>query len=197
MELLINTDSQLFIWLILPLLIFMARICDVSIGTMRLIFVSKGYKFYAPVLGFFEVIIWIVVISQVMKHMNNFINLIAYGAGFATGNYVGMLIEEKLSLGTVIFRIIPKLDSTELIKYLKSQNYGVTVVDGEGSMGKVKVIFSIIDRQHIQSVVKMINHYNPHAFYSIEDVRSVSEGIFKKNSVKRPFYGIAFWNKKR
>ena len=113
------------------------------------------------------------------------------------GNFVGMILEERLSLGTIIFRIITKDNSSELITWLQSQNYGVTVVDGEGSMGKVKVIFSILDRKYIDHVVSMINHYNPHAFYSIEDVRSVSEGIFRKNQAPRPFYTLSFWNKKR
>ena len=193
---LFSTHSNLFAWFILPLMIFLARICDVSIGTIRLILVSKGFKVLAPILGFFEVIIWILAISQIMQHLDNVVTYIAYGSGFAMGNYVGMILEEKLSLGKVIFRIIPKDDSSELITYLQSQNYGVTVVDGEGSMGKVKVIFSIIDRKQIDHVINMINKYNPHAFYSIEDVKAVSEGIFRKQQ-RRPLYALSFWNKKR
>lgn len=192
-----NINSDIFAWVILPVLIFSARICDVSIGTIRLILVSKGYKAIAPLLGFCEVIIWILAISQIMKHLNNVVCYIAYGSGFAMGNYIGMLLEEKLSLGTVIFRIIPKGDSSELISWLQSQNYGVTIVDGEGSMGKVKVIFSILDRKNIEHVLSSINKYNPRAFYSIEDVRTVSEGIFRKNQTARPFYTLSFWNKKR
>ena len=197
MENIFHVNPDIFTWVILPLLIFIARICDVSIGTLRLILVSKGFKIIAPILGFFEVIIWILAISQIMKHLDNVVCYIAYGGGFAMGNYVGMILEEKISLGSVIFRIIPKDDAEELIKYLKSQNYGVTIVDGEGSMGKVKVIFSIIDRKFINHVVYMINQYNPRAFYSIEDVKAVSEGIFRKNDTRRPFYTISFWNKKR
>ncbi|MCX6259165.1 MAG: DUF2179 domain-containing protein [Bacteroidia bacterium] len=194
---LFNFNPDIFTWVVLPILIFLARICDVSIGTIRLILVSKGYKVIAPVLGFFEVIIWILAISQIMQHLNNVVCYIAYGGGFAMGNFVGIILEEKLSLGTVIFRIIPKDDSSELILWLKSQNYGVTLIDGEGSLGKVKVIFSILDRKNIDHVVSMINHFNPHSFYSIEDVRSVSEGIFRKNQTPRPFYANSFWNKKR
>jgi uncharacterized protein YebE (UPF0316 family) len=194
---LFSSDSQLFTWLILPLLIFIARICDVSIGTIRLIFVNKGFKMLAPVLGFFEVIIWILAISQIMQHLDNLICYIAYGGGFAMGNYVGIILEEKLSIGTVILRIIPKTDSTELTNYLKSKNFGVTLMDGEGSSGPVKIIFSIIGRQDIEHVIMKVNEYNPSSFYTIEDVKAVSDGIFRKSNNSKPFYTISFWNKKR
>jgi uncharacterized protein YebE (UPF0316 family) len=98
-------NSNLFGYLILPLLIFFARICDVSIGTMRIIFVSKGKKNIAPLLGFFEVLIWIIVISKIMQNLNNYVNYVAYAAGFATGNLVGMIIEEKLAVGVQMIRV--------------------------------------------------------------------------------------------
>ena len=88
-------DSDLFSYVLMPLLIFLARICDVSIGTLRIIFVSKGKKNIAPILGFFEVLIWITAISKIMQNLDNYINYIAYAAGFATGNLIGMIIEEK------------------------------------------------------------------------------------------------------
>ena len=148
-------------------------------------------------LGFFEVIIWIVAIGQIMQHLDNVICYLAYGAGFATGNYVGIILEERLSIGTVILRIIPKTDATELIKQLKKQNFGVTIMNGEGSTGPVKIIFSTVDRQHINQLVEMIDEYNPGSFYTIEDVKVVSQGIFKKAQRNRPFYAMSFWNKKR
>lgn len=177
-------DSDIFTWVILPLLIFLARICDVSIGTLRLIFVSKGFKHIAPLLGFFEVIIWLLAVSQIMKHLDNIICYIAYGGGFAMGNYIGMYLEEKLSIGNVIIRVIVKSDTIELIDELKSQNYGLTVVDAEGSQQKVKLIFSVIKRENVEHFVSVINHYNPHAFYTIEEVKSVNEGVFRRNRRK-------------
>jgi len=87
--------SWTFQWIILPLLIFLARITDQTIGTLRLIFLSKGYRLIAPLLGFFEVIIWLVAVSQIMKHLDNVMSYVAYGAGFAMGNYIGMTIERK------------------------------------------------------------------------------------------------------
>ena len=187
----LETDSQIFVWVILPLLIFFSRIADQSIGTLRLIFVSKGYKYLAPFLGFFEVIIWLIAVGQIFKQLDNFLYYIAYGAGFAAGNFVGILLEEKISLGTVVIRIIPKLDTTELINYLRSQNYGLTIMDADGSRGKVKVILSIIPRKQIGDFVSIINKYNPRAFYSIEEVKSVSYGVFKKKERNSIFHSLA------
>lgn len=178
MDLFSNT-SETFVWVILPLLIFISRIADQTIGTLRLIFLSKGFKYIAPLLGFFEVIIWLIAVTQIIKHINNPISYIAYGAGFAMGNFIGMCIEEKLSLGKVLIRIIPKKDTQKLIEHMKSQHYGLTYVDAHGSMGDVKVIISIMDRKDVKNLIPIINKYNPNAFFSIEDVRSVQEGTFR------------------
>lgn len=184
---LVNTNSETFTYLVIPVLIFFARICDQSIGTLRLIFVSKGYKYIAPFLGFFEVIIWVMAISQIMQHLDNVYCYIAYGAGFATGNYVGMYLEEKISLGTVIMRIIPKKDTSELVNYLRLNNYGLTIVDAEGSTGPVKIIFSIVKRKDVPHIVNIINQFNPNAFYTIEEVKAVNKGIFKDKRNNRRF----------
>jgi uncharacterized protein YebE (UPF0316 family) len=180
-------DSAVFTWVVLPLLIFLSRIADQSIGTIRLIFVSKGFKYLAPLLGFFEVIIWLLAVTQIFKQVDNFFYYIAYGAGFAAGNYLGMVFEERLSLGTVVVRIIPKKDTHLLIEHLKSQAFGMTLLDAEGSRGPVKIIFTIIPRRKIKSLIEIINRFNPNAFYSIEDVKSVSSGVFQpaNKSVKK------------
>lgn len=114
---------------------------------------------------------------------------VAYAGGFATGNYVGMLLEEKISIGTVIVRIIPRRDSNELLNYLSENNYGFTVVDAQGSKGDVKIIFCVIKRKDITHFVSLVKLYNPNAFYSIEDVKTVNEGIFRKGN-KRGQYNL-------
>lgn len=177
-----NGDSMVFTWIILPLLIFLSRIADQSIGTMRLIFVSKGYKLYAPLLGFFEVIIWLVAVSQILQHMSNVLYYIAYGAGFATGNYIGILLEEKISLGTVAVRIIPTFETNDLVSYLKENNYGLTMVNAEGTRGPVKMLYLIMPRKRVKNLVDVINRFNPHAFYSIEDVKSVKHGVIRQDN---------------
>jgi uncharacterized protein YebE (UPF0316 family) len=179
METLLLSDSWVFTWVILPALIFLARIGDVSIGTLRLIFIARGFKYYAPLLGFFEVIIWLLAIGQIMQHLDNFMCYIAYGLGFATGNFIGIILDEKLSLGTVLVRIVPKIDPAELINRLRAEEFGASLVDIEGMTGKMKMIFAIIKRQDLKDVMAIISEYNPTAFVTIEDVKTAQEGYFR------------------
>lgn len=171
------SGPEIYAWIILPSLIFLARIGDVSIGTIRIIFVSKGIKYLAAPLGFFEILIWLLAISQIMQNLSNVYYYIFYAGGFATGNFVGIFIDEKISIGTVGVRIITRKEGDELINQLRKKKYGVTVVDAEGSKGCVKIIFTVVNRQNIQEVVTIVKKYNPKAFYSIEDIRFVSETL--------------------
>lgn len=184
-------DTQLFSWVILPLLIFFARILDQSIGTMRLIFLSKGVKMLVPILGFFEVIIWLLAVSQIMKHLDNWVSYVAYGAGFAMGNYIGMRIEERLSLGTSIIRVILPDFPKELIEQLSGKHYGITVIDATGTKGPVKVLLSTIRRKEIREFTTVLNQFYPHAFYTIEEVKSANLGVFRTETNKTVFGSIA------
>lgn len=170
--------TPIFTWVILPLLIFIARVCDVTLGTIRIIFVAKGKKYIAPMLGFFEALIWLTAMGQIMQNLTNVAAYLAYAGGFAMGNFVGILIEEKLAMGILIVRIITVKDATELIKHLGARGYGVTCVDAMGSTGPVKLIYTIIKRKNYSDVVSIIKEFNPKAFYSIEDARMAYEGIF-------------------
>jgi len=171
-------NSFWFAWVVLPFLIFIARIADVTIGTIRLIFVARGMKILAPLAGFFEVLIWLVVIGQIMQHLANPLCYIAYAAGFAAGNYIGMMLVDRLSLGKVIIRIITQKDAAPLVESLKEHQFGVTVLDGRGVHGKVQVIFTVVKRAHIEDVQRLIRQFNPQAFYSIEEVGDVEKGVF-------------------
>jgi uncharacterized protein YebE (UPF0316 family) len=181
-------DSDLFALFILPLLIFIARVIDVTFGTIRIIFVSKGEKFLAPIFGFFEIMIWLFAIGQVMQNLTNITYYIAYAAGFATGNFVGIYIEDKIAIGKLVVRIITRKDSGDLIASMKSKNYGITIVDAEGATGNVKIIFTVIKREDVDEVVGMIKHFNPKAFYSIEEVRVASEGVFPSHKHRFDFF---------
>ncbi|MFC1780983.1 DUF2179 domain-containing protein [Planctomycetota bacterium] len=176
-------DSNLFAWVLLPALIFVARVADVSLGTIRVIFISKGLKYFASAIGFFEILIWLLAIGQIMKNLSNPVCYIAYAGGFAMGNFIGIWIAEKLSLGVVLIRVITRKDASELLDHLKISDYGVTCVDGHGSAGQVKIVFTIVPRREVASVVDLIKQFNPKAFYSIEEVGFVEKGIFpiKKN----------------
>lgn len=170
--------SDLFVWVIIPLLIFVARVCDVTLGTVRVIFVSKGLKYIAPVIGFFEVLIWLLAIGQIMNNLANPVCYLAYAGGFATGNYVGIIVAEKLSLGNVILRVIIQKDVADLIQSLSSKKYGVTSVEGAGAQGKVNIIFTVVPRKEIERVIEIVKKFSPAAFYTIEDIALVQEGIF-------------------
>ncbi|MES2590367.1 MAG: DUF2179 domain-containing protein [Bacteroidota bacterium] len=165
-------------WVLLPLIIFFSRLGDVSLGTLRHVFISKGYRQIVPVLGFFEVLIWIIVVAQIMKNLNNIACYLAWAGGFAMGTYVGLRIEERLALGLQVIRIITNQNCDKLLENLKHENHGVTVVDAQGAVGPVKMIFTIIKRKNAQHVVRLIRQHNPTAFYSIEDIKDISQGVF-------------------
>ncbi|CAG0948369.1 MAG: hypothetical protein MPEBLZ_00713 [Candidatus Methanoperedens nitroreducens] len=191
MENIINSGT--FSLIILPILIFLARIVDVTFGTIRIIFVSRGLKWLAPIFGFFEIMIWLFAIGQVFSNMTNITYYVAYAGGFACGNFVGIWIEEKMAIGTMVVRIITKKDGIQLIEFLKTEGFGVTSIEAEGATGKVKIIYTIIKRRDLQQIVGIIKRFNPKAFYSIEEVRSAAEGIFppEKQGLMGNFTGFS------
>jgi uncharacterized protein YebE (UPF0316 family) len=175
-------DSETFMYVVLPLLIFLFRIVDQSIGTLRLIFAAKGLKRLAPFFAFFESFIWLVAIGQIMKHLDNIYCYIAFAGGYATGNYLGILLEEMLSIGIVVIRVIPKKDTTELIRHLRAENFGVTVVPVDGMTGPTKMLFTTIRRKEAPYVISIIKEHNPAAFYTIDEVKEVRGGYFDRKS---------------
>jgi uncharacterized protein YebE (UPF0316 family) len=169
-------------WIILPILIFVSRLGDVSLGTLRHVFISKGYKQIVPVIGFFEVLIWIVVIGQIMKNLNNVACYLAWAGGFSAGTYLGLMIEERLALGLQVIRVITNQNCDKLLENLRLENHGVTVVDAQGAIGPVKMIFTILKRKNTGRVIELIREHNPSAFYSIEDIKEINQGIFTGKS---------------
>ncbi len=185
-------SPETYALVVLPILIFVARILDVSLGTIRIVFISKGFKYLAPVIGFFEILIWLLAIGQIMQNLNNIYYYIFYAAGFAVGNFVGMHIEEKLSIGTQIIRVITRREASKLLKTLKSAGYGVTSADAKGNKRQVKIIYVVIDRRDVQNVIRLIKRYNPNAFYTIEDIKFASKKLlpYRKSWYKR--YNLNF-----
>ena len=185
------TEMQFY----LPFIIFLARVFDVSLGTLRIIFVAKGYKLWAPFVAFTEIIIWIFMISTTLKHLDHWPMAIAYAAGFAAGNYVGMYIEEKLTLGHELIRIITKTDPQDLIEKLKTEGFGLTSIKANGYNGNVGVIYVIIKRNHIKKIQQLILQHNPKALYTVEDIRFVNKQIFFKEPAVHK-YRFAFFKKR-
>lgn len=171
-------NGEVFSWVIIPVLIFCGRIIDVTLGTIRIIMVSRGLKYLAPLFGFFEVLVWLIALGQIMKNLTNPIHYIAYAGGFATGNFVGMYIAEKLALGTVCVRIITIEDVTELLENFKNEHFGYTTFNAEGTLGKVSIILTIVKKKSLNKLYEIIHKANPEAFISVEEIHSVEKGIF-------------------
>ncbi len=185
MDLFASISQNIVPWVLIPLFIILARVIDVSISTIRIISLSKGFKIFASVLGFIESFVWITAVSQIMKNLDNPFYYFAWGLGFALGTYIGMFLEGKLAMGQVVVRIITKHDATALNEYLFSKQYTITSVDARGTLAdNVKVMFLVIQRQQIEEVVSIIKEYNPNAIYTVEDVRLVSDAILKNGSQK-------------
>lgn len=180
-------SSDIFAFVIIPLMIFFARICDVSIGTVKYILISRGFKNIAPIFGFFEVIIWLMAITQVMGNITNPVCYIAYGGGFAAGTYIGMVIEERMRLGLCIIRMIISEPAEDFIARLRQYGYGVTNIAAHGAHGEVTIIFMVVKRSKMPHLIPLIRDFNPNTFFTIEDVRTASEGIFPSETENDPF----------
>ena len=175
-------DINWYEWLGLPLLIFVARLFDVSLGTLRIIFTSRGKRTIAPLLGFVEVFIWVAIIGEISRATSGVLSYFAYAAGFAVGTYIGMKIEDYLALGKLVVRAILSSQGAEVADALHKAGYGVTVVDGRGSSGEVKLIYTIVRRRDLAEVTGLIHHIHPRAFLSVEEVRASQDGIFPAES---------------
>lgn len=180
MEFFSSIDTPAFTYVILPLLIFIARITDQTIGTIRLIYAAKGFKYLAPVVGFFESLIWLTAISQIMKHLDNFYCYIAFAGGFAMGNFFGIYLEQKISIGVVLVRVILQKYEEALGDNLKAAGFGFTLLDATGREGSVKLIFSTIQRRDLKKYITIVQKIRPKAFYTVEDIRQVKGNIFEK-----------------
>ncbi len=175
-------DTSAFSYILLPLMIFFARVADVSLDTIRIIFVSKGMKKTAPLIGFFEILIWLIAISKIFQNLDNWTAYVAYAGGFAAGNYVGMLLEERLAIGYEMIRVITKTEANDLVYELKDSGFGVTSIKARGVDGEVGVLYIIVKRSMAKTVLKIINEYNPRALYTIESIRAVNREIFYKTA---------------
>ncbi len=173
---------------VLAILIFLARVVDVSIGTIRIVAISRGMKISSAVLGFFEILIWITAMAIIMKNLTNVLHYFAYAGGFGVGNYVGLIIEKKLSLGSQVVRIITKLRSKAIIEELRDEGFGATVSRATGEFGPVSIIFTVVKRREIPDVLDIIKRHNPKAFYTIEDVTYARDDRLKYKRSHRKTY---------
>lgn len=175
-------DNDLFALLGVPVLIFLGRLTDVTLGTLRIILIGRGLRKVAPLVGFLEVLVWLVVLTTVMEHLDRPLNFIAYAGGFAAGTYAGMFVEGKIALGLVAVRVITEGDSSDLLARLREERFGATDFAARGLQGRVRFILTILPRRDLDRLIDLVRQLHPHAFVTVSDVRDASEGYI----VKRP-----------
>lgn len=187
----LGVPDNVFRFILLPLLIFFARILDVSINTVRIIYVLGGRKFTSTLLGFFESFIWLMAIRQIFEHLDNWICYVAYPAGFAAGIFVGMIIEERIAYGKVIVRIITRKDINPLLQHLNKEFHRYTYVKAEGPDGQENLVFTVLEREKLEALLMMLKEILPTAFYTVEKVnRAAESGAVVEQSTR---WSIASW----
>jgi uncharacterized protein YebE (UPF0316 family) len=174
MEVLLTPEA----W-ITALTIFFLRVSDMTLDTLRVLVVMRGRKAIAWVLGFFQAAIFIVAISSVLSNVNNILNVVGYAAGFATGNVVGMLIEEWLAIGHTHLSIISSRRGAAIADRLREDGYAVTELSGRGKDGTVTLLNCSVLRKNVDRVRKIINEVDDEAFITAEDVRPVRRGFWR------------------
>ena len=184
------SDSPLVVWVLLPLAIFVARTIDMSLSTLRIVFIAQGRRRLAPLVGFFESLIWLVVVGQAIKHLDNPLCVLGYAGGFAFGNLAGLTIEARLAMGRRLVRIILPGEDQPLVDELRAEGQGVTVLDGHGVGGPVQLLFLIVRRRDVDKVLATVERMHPSAFVSIEDIRQSHQGTYFA-----PQDGESFWRR--
>src|SRR6478736_2855063 len=178
------TDA-IYAYVVLPLLIFVARIGEVSVNTLRIIYMLGGRRNTATILGFFEAFIWLMAMRQIFGHLDNWACYVAYPGGFAAGIFVGMIIEEKIAYGKVIVRIITRTEITPLIFFLNSKDFRYTHVNAGGREGHENLVFTVLDRERLDDLVKKLRLILPTAFYTIESVKTAKENNIEIGTSER------------
>jgi uncharacterized protein YebE (UPF0316 family) len=162
---------------LLPVLIFGAEMCVVTLATLRTIFLSRGMKYLAALLGFFEVTLWLLAIGEVMKNLSDPRCSLAFAGGFTLGNFLGVLIEQKLALGSVVVQAITARDAGELVERLRAAHFGVTCVDGQGANGLVHIVMTVVPRKELDAVRAILREFDPNVFYSVDGLQSAAAGV--------------------
>jgi uncharacterized protein YebE (UPF0316 family) len=159
-------------------LIFLAEVVVVTICTIRIIAVTRGKKGIAAVLGFFEVTTWLFAIKEVMRNLDDPGCALSFAGGFTLGNYLGVLIDQKMALGSVVVRAVTPRDPSELVEWLRAAGYGTTCLGGHGVNGPVQMVFTVIPRRELNNVVTLLNRFDANMFYSVDALLTATAGVF-------------------
>ncbi|MDH3269986.1 MAG: DUF2179 domain-containing protein [Gemmatimonadota bacterium] len=159
-----------------PLVVFLLRVTDVSMATVRMLLIIRGHRVLAPLIGFFEILIWVTAIGIVVQHLSSPAHVIGYAAGFATGSYIGLRLEERLALGLATVRTVVRAGGAELAGGLRDAGFGVTEMIGQGREGPVEVLYSVLPRRQVTRALAMINEGAPQSFVVVDEPRRVLRG---------------------
>lgn len=159
-----------------PLLIFALRVIDVSMGTMRTLLVVRGRRVAAPLLSFFEILIWLVAAGAAIRSLSSPLHVVAYAGGFACGTAVGLWVEESLALGITTVQTFTRAEAGPLADRLREEGWGVTEVAGEGREGRVSILSTIVRRRHVSEVIAAIEEADPDAFVTVYDDTRIRRG---------------------
>ena len=161
------------------LFVFFMRVLDMACDTLRVLFVVRGKKKLSWILGFAQSAIFVVAISQVLTHLDNPLTVIGYAAGFATGNVLGMYIEERLAIGHTSIRVVSSHRGTLVVEKLREAGFGVTEIPARGKDGMVTVLNLSIQRKDVDRVDTIVLETDPDAFITTEDMRPLRRGFWR------------------
>ncbi|HSM01367.1 MAG TPA: DUF5698 domain-containing protein [Acidimicrobiia bacterium] len=151
--------------------IFMLRLGDVSIASVRIVTLMRGRIGLAALLGFFESLLWVSAAAIVFTNLDNPIRVVAFAAGFSVGTLLGGYIERWVAMGTAFIRVVTSVASPSVAEPLREAGYAVTVVNAEGRDGEVRVTFLVLPRRQAREAIRMIHDASPAAFVTVEDIR--------------------------
>ena len=163
-------------------LVFLAKLCEVSLATMRMVLVNRGEKLKGAMIGFFEVMIWAILASNVLKDlMDDPFKLIVYCLAFSCGNYLGVTLESKLAIGVAQIQVVVSVEKTHLLaNVLRSKEFGVTIIPAKGMEGPVNVLMIYVKRKNVPAAIDIINEFSPQAVITINDVRHLHNAYIVK-----------------
>lgn len=192
-------EFDFFDFVFLPLMIFLARVSDVTLATVKLMFVVNNARKFAAILGFFEALITILALSRIMQDASNMAAYVMYAAGFAAGTYIGMRIEEKLAYGSVVVRIISKKIPDALLEHLSENQYRYSMVDANDQSGNTQILFTVCKRSKVSAFLRNLENIAPEALYTIEGVKQVSHDLLpEQQKSHRPNLArvVSSWGKR-
>jgi uncharacterized protein YebE (UPF0316 family) len=170
-----------------PLVIFLLRIVDVSLSTVRILLAVRGRKLLVPIIGFVEVLVWLVAAGNAIRHLDSVWHVLGYSLGFAAGTSVGLWLEEKLAIGIATMQVITLRTGAGLADALRTLGCGVTAYTGQGRTGPVEVMHTVVARRQIRTVLREVERWDPDAFITIEEPREIRRGwMFSTPRMRSP-----------